>query len=182
MIIDFDFGTQLTPCDSIDIRVGESVEKMRLHWVNSRTRRAKIPNMNETVWFIKTNEWCEGIDEILFSIDITFQNVFSGERLPYSFEIPCCPNQEKREIDIIKDGNINSDRISQKRWTIAVWVQFSVILLLIAVPIVIFALLFVEYWLLLTAVGILLSSSLLFLVRKRAKNILDLINGSKQTH
>lgn len=182
MIIDFTFDKQLAPCDSIDIRIGESVKKTSLHWVNSRTRRAKVPNVNETVWFIKKNDWCEGKDEIFFCIDITFQNAFSGEKLPYSFEIPVNANQEKGEIDVLKDGNIHSDLISQKRWTIAVWIQFVIVLLLIAVPTVTFALLFNEYWLLITAFGILLSTSLLFLVRKRVKTILNLINGGKQEH
>lgn len=181
MMIDLAFDRRLAPCDNIDIRIGESVNQISLTRVNSWTRRAKLPNGNDTVWLIKNNNWCQGIGEIFFSIDIFFQNAFSGENLPYSFEIPIVPNREIKEIAVFNNGNIQSDPTSQRRWRIAVWVQCALVELLIAVPTVIFALIFKESSLLITVLGILFGFALLVLVRRRVKVIIDLLNGTRHT-
>ena len=176
MNIDFTFDKTLGACDYLDVRTGSSVKRVYLADINTFTKRFEEPGVTGQVCFTKHNDWLNGMSEVIFSFDIIFENALSGQRLPYSFEVYANPSDLVNVIDVPTDVVIHTNEQSQIRWKYVVWIQFLITSLLLAIPFLVYAIVFrsLVAWIVMS--WILCIVALFIGVKRRISSVLRMIN------
>lgn len=181
MVIDFVFDKNITPWNIINLTVGDDTKTVPLDTVANNIRRLHIPNPSETLFFEKKNIWHDGIEEIIFSTDGIFYNVFHADRLPCSIYIPIENDINYKSIDVLNEATILTDLKSQKRWKTAVLLQCTIIIIFILFLSVLFSILLNKLWFLSSIIGCFSAFSIITFVRRKTRYLLRKINKNAST-
>ena len=180
MVIDFVFSKEFEPWNNIDVQIGDRIERVSLTSVSRTIKRLELKETKEIVHCIKSNIWEHGISEILFSMDGTFNNVFSFDRLPISFKASVSPNSKKKTIHVLDKEFLSSDEKTQKKWCIAGTVQIFVYCLILFFLTIVFSSVFKECWMFISIFGLLTCSFITFICVKKVQRTLKLIKDNSK--
>jgi hypothetical protein len=176
MVIDFVFDKEITPWDTINLTIDDNITTVKLYVVSKNIRRLTLPDSNQEMRFEKPNIWANGIEEIIFSVDGVFNNVFHADRLPCSVCISVENNNKYKSINILDEATVVTDPKSQHRWKIAVCIQATIMVTLTLLIFALFSIILKKIWFLSTIVGLLFATVIVIFVKKKTNRLLTKIN------
>ena len=176
MVIDFVFDKEITPWDTINLTINDNITTVELYVVSKNIRRLTLPDSNQEMRFEKPNIWANGIEEIIFSVDGVFNNVFHADRLPCSVCISVENKNKYKSVNILNDATVVTDAKSQKRWKIAVSIQTTVMVTLIIFLFALFSIILKKIWFLSAITGLLFATAIIIFINRKTKRLLKKIN------
>ena len=176
MVIDFVFDKEIPPWDTINLTIDNNITTVKLFVVSKNIRRLTLPDSNQVLYFEKQNIWANGIEEIIFSIDGVFNNVFHADRLPCSVCISVENKNKYKSVNILNEATIVTDTKSQMRWKIAVSIQTTVMVTLTLLIFALFSIILKKIWFLSAIAGLLLATVIIIFVKRKINRLLKKIN------
>ena len=176
MVIDFVFDKEIAPWDTFNLTIDNNITTVKLFVVSKNIRRLTLPDSNQVLHFEKQNIWANGIEEIIFSVDGVFNNVFHADRLPCSVCISVESKNKYKSVNILNEATIVTDTKSQMRWKIAVSIQTTVMVTLTLLIFALFSIILKKIWFLSAIAGLSLATVIIIFVKRKMNRLLKKIN------